>query len=72
LNIDETKENILEYSIYSSILVGICYIIFKIGVKLALILSVSGFLLGYTFSILVPTIINLKCVHYDVSGGLLD
>ena len=58
-------------AIYFLLIVAMSYGIHKGNISLNLLLNISGALLGYIFSMFIPIVIHLKCVHYDCSSGYI-
>jgi hypothetical protein len=52
-------------------MIGVCYVLRVLNVPFALILDFTGALLGYLFSMFIPIMIHLKCIHFDHSGGYI-
>lgn len=55
---------------YVFFLVGLAYFIFKVNISLKIIFD-CGSIICYIFSMVVPILIHLKCVHYDCSSGYI-
>lgn len=59
-------------AIYIAFVVLVCYSIKKFNVPLKIILDISGAVIGYIFAIFFPTLLHFKCLHYDVSSGMIE
>jgi hypothetical protein len=57
---------------YIAIVVGFCFVIKKLNVPLKIILDISGAVIGYIFAIFFPSLLHLKCIHYDLSSGTIE
>ena len=67
------KDNIsLGEAIYISVVVLICYSIKKLNVPLKIIIDICGAVIGYIFAIFFPTLLHFKCLHFDVSSGMIE
>ena len=55
---------------YFVILIGLSYFIDKANISLKVLFD-AGSILCYTFSMVIPILIHLKCVHYDCSSGYI-
>lgn len=52
-------------------MIAFCYTLKTLNVSFTLILDIAGALLGYLFSMFIPILIHLKCLHFDHSGGYI-
>lgn len=57
---------------YIVAVVAVCYLIKKLNVPLKTILDISGAVMGYIFAIFFPTLLHFKCIHYDLSSGMIE
>jgi hypothetical protein len=57
--------------LYIVVIVGVCYSLKKLNVPLSLVLDFAGALLGYLFTMFIPILIHLKCLHFDHSSGYI-
>lgn len=74
MEIEHSQKNDISIGeiIYITIVVAICYSIYKFKISLSLIIDISGSIIGYLFAIFIPIWIHLKCLHYDKSSGFIE
>ena len=58
--------------IYILAFILISFTVYATGVKLQVLISVEGAVVGYTYVVIVPIWIHLKCVWYDKTSGTVE
>lgn len=74
LNIEHNSKDNISFgeAFYITVVVLVCYSIKKLNVPLKIILDISGAVIGYIFAIFFPTLLHFKCLHFDVSSGMIE
>lgn len=66
------KKISLKEIIYIIIFILVSYGVYASGVHLQVLISINGAVVGYTYVIVIPIWIHLKCVWYDKSSGAIE
>ena len=70
--IETFKSLSLRGVIYIIVFILISFTVYATGVKLQVLISVEGAVVGYTYVVIVPIWIHLKCVWYDKTSGTVE
>ena len=68
-NVDVQRKTNPKEVFYILFFVGVCYALFASGTNLQALISFNGAVVGYSYVIVIPIWIHLKCVWYDKSSG---
>ena len=55
--------------LYIVIFILVSFTVYATGIKLQTLISVEGAVVGYSYVVIVPIWIHLKCVWYDKTSG---
>jgi hypothetical protein len=58
--------------VYIFVMILINLAVYESGVKLAVMLSINGAVIGYIYVIIIPVWVHLKCVFFDRTGGQIE
>ena len=71
LGIEVHKKTNVKEIIYVLVFVLVSYLVYISGINLQALISFNGAVVGYSYVIVIPIWIHLKCVWYDRSSGLV-
>jgi hypothetical protein len=71
LGIEVHKKTNVKEIIYVLAFVLVSYLVYISGINLQALISFNGAVVGYSYVIVIPIWIHLKCVWYDRSSGLV-
>ena len=71
LGIEVHKKTNTKEIIYILVFVLVSYLVYISGINLQALISFNGAVVGYSYVIVIPIWIHLKCVWYDRSSGLV-
>ena len=72
LGIEVRKKTNLKEIIYVLAFVLVSYLVYISGINLQALISFNGAVVGYSYVIVIPIWIHLKCVWYDRSSGYIE
>ena len=58
--------------IYILVFVLVCFLVFATNARLQFLINIEGAIVGYTYVVIIPIWIHLKCVWYDKSSGTVE
>ena len=70
--IETFKSLSLRGVIYILVFILVSFTVYATGIKLQTLISVEGAVIGYTYVVIVPIWIHLKCVWYDKTSGTVE
>jgi hypothetical protein len=70
-NVDVRRKTNCNEIIYILFFIGVCYAFYISGINLQALISFNGAVVGYSYVIVIPIWIHLKCVWYDRSSGFI-
>jgi len=72
LGIEVHKKTNMREIIYILVFVLVSYLVYISGINLQALISFNGAVVGYSYVIVIPIWIHLKCVWYDRSSGYVE
>jgi len=72
LGIEVHKKTNMREIIYVLVFVLVSYLVYISGINLQALISFNGAVVGYSYVIVIPIWIHLKCVWYDRSSGYVE
>ena len=69
IGVDVHKKTNFREIMYILFFVLICLLVYLSGIHLQALISFNGAVVGYSYVIVIPIWIHLKCVWYDRSSG---
>lgn len=66
------KKLTLKEVIYILVFVLVCFLVFATNARLQFLINIEGAIVGYTYVVIIPIWIHLKCVWYDKSSGTVE